>query len=78
LTTLLYPGLAELGNLTVRPKDVQEAPFFDITALDLGDFNFDFTDASPDLSTSFLTGFELLDHALSMDNCSIGLHGTLV
>lgn len=77
LTALLYPSLAELENLTVGPKETQEAPAFDISVLDFDDFNFDFTDTIPDLSTSFLTGFELLDHALSMDVGSFGLPAAL-
>jgi hypothetical protein len=77
LTTLLYPGPAELGNLTVGLREVQEVPASDFSVFDFNDFNFDFSDAPPDLSTSFLTGFELLDHALCVDSNVIGHPGEL-
>ncbi|KIW00314.1 uncharacterized protein PV09_08201 [Verruconis gallopava] len=71
LKALLYPRPLELEKHchgSTRTEDVSE---FDFNILDFNELNFDVEGVQSDFSTSFLTGFELLDHALAADDCAI-------
>lgn len=66
MTSLLYPGPLQLDKSTNDFRSAKDVAEFDFNILDF-DQDFDFN-LQPDLSNGFLTGFELLDHALAFDN----------
>jgi hypothetical protein len=75
LTSLLYPGPAQLDKLRFGTKRDEDFASFDFTLFDVHGPFLEFNTPQPNFNTTtdFLAGFDLLDHVMGIDDITLGM-----